>query len=72
MRNDPQRAIDCNVGDTRDCKYTFDDMTYFDKVAIQQAVIKTKPYTEREKSSEKKGSWRQVQEEPRHSESEQT
>jgi len=47
MLNDPQRATDCKVGITPDCKYTMADMTHFDKIATEISVPQTRPYSQR-------------------------
>jgi len=47
MMNDPQRAKDCKVGDTPDCKYTMADMTNFDNLAKEASAPKTRPYSQR-------------------------
>jgi len=49
MKARPQGAIDCSVGDGTGNKCSWDDMAYFDEVAIQDSVIKTKPFVDREK-----------------------
>ena len=48
MTKDPQRAIDCKVGTSEDCTYTLDDMKRFDMLAIEETVIKTRPYSQRQ------------------------
>jgi len=48
MTKDTQRAADCNVGTSENCRYTLDDMRRFDELATRETVIRTRPYSQRQ------------------------